>query len=348
MHISGVTTPPTPARLPAALLPGAALCVAIAITARLLQRLEERVLGQPYLEALVLAILLGAAVRAIWTPDMRWTPGIRFSAKGILEFAVALLGLSVDLPALVRNGAALPVAIAIVVAATLAGSYALGRALGLGRPLAVLIACGNAICGNSAIAAVAPAIEADGEDVAAAIAITAAMGVVVVVWLPALMPLLGLTATQYGAVAGLTVYAVPQVVAATVPAGAAAVQMGTLVKLLRVLLLGPVVAGVSYLKRQRQRGRVDQPKRVPLVPWFIAAFVVLALVRATGIIPITFVDSTRATATSLTILSMAALGLGVDLRALARVGPRVVLTVAGSLALLGGSAIVLVRLLRIL
>lgn len=330
-----------------ALAPGLLLCDGIAIAARLLQRFEESALGQPYLEALVLAILVGAVVRAFWTPDARWTPGIRFSAKGVLEFAVALLGLSMDLPALARNGVALPLAIALVVSVTLLGSYGLGRALGLGRPLAVLIACGNAICGNSAIAAVAPAIEADGEDVAAAIAITAAMGVVMVVWLPSLVPLMGLTATQYGAIAGLTVYAVPQVVAATVPIGVTAVQMGTLVKLLRVLLLGPVVAGVSYLKRHRQRGHATQAKRVPLVPWFIAAFVGLALVRATGVISLAQIDATRSAATSLTILSMAALGLGVDLRALARVGPRVVLTVAGSLALLGGSAVLLVRLLRI-
>jgi uncharacterized integral membrane protein (TIGR00698 family) len=252
-----------------------------------------------------------------------------------------------DLPALARNGLALPLAITVVVAMTLVGSYGLGRALGLGRPLAVLIACGNAICGNSAIAAVAPAIEADGEDVAAAIAITAALGVVVVVWLPSCVPLLGLSATQYGAIAGLTVYAVPQVVAATVPVGAAAVQMGTLVKLLRVLLLGPVVAFISYLKRQRRGVEGSRAKRVPLIPWFIAAFLGLALVRATGVVPPAQMDATRSAATTFTILSMAALGLGVDLRALARVGPRVVLTVVGSLTILGSSAVLLVRVLRI-
>ena len=221
------TTPRVPRTLATALvlIPGILLCAGIAVVARGLQRLEETALGQPYLEALVLAILVGAVVRAAWTPDARWAPGIRFSAKGVLECAVALLGLSMDLPALARNGLALPLAITVVVAMTLVGSYGLGRALGLGRPLAVLIACGNAICGNSAIAAVAPAIEADGEDVAAAIAITAALGVVVVVWLPSCVPLLGLSATQYGAIAGLTVYAVPQVVAATVPVGAAAVQI---------------------------------------------------------------------------------------------------------------------------
>jgi len=108
-----------------------------------------------------------------------------------------------------------------------------------------------------------------------------------------------------------------------------------------------VVAGVSYMKRHRQRGNPQPTKRAPLVPWFIAAFVALALVRATGVIPLAQIDATRSAATSLTILSMAALGLGVDLRALARVGPRVVLTVTGSLALLGGSAVLLVRLLRI-
>ena len=329
------------------LIPGILLCAGIAVVARGLQRLEETALGQPYLEALVLAILVGAVVRAAWTPDARWAPGIRFSAKGVLECAVALLGLSMDLPALARNGLALPLAITVVVAMTLVGSYGLGRALGLGRPLAVLIACGNAICGNSAIAAVAPAIEADGEDVAAAIAITAALGVVVVVWLPSCVPLLGLSATQYGAIAGLTVYAVPQVVAATVPVGAAAVQMGTLVKLLRVLLLGPVVAGISYLTRQRRGVQGSRAKRVPLMPWFIAAFLGLALVRATGVVPPTQIDASRSAATSLTILSMAALGLGVDLRALARVGPRVVLTVVGSLTILGSSAVLLVRILRI-
>ncbi len=343
------TTPRVPRTLATALvlIPGILLCAGIAVVARGLQRLEETALGQPYLEALVLAILVGAVVRAAWTPDARWAPGIRFSAKGILEFAVALLGLSMDLPALARNGLALPLAITVVVAMTLVGSYSLGRALGLGRPLAVLIACGNAICGNSAIAAVAPAIEADGEDVAAAIAITAALGVVVVVWLPSCVPLLGLSATQYGAIAGLTVYAVPQVVAATVPVGAAAVQMGTLVKLLRVLLLGPVVAGISYLTRQRRGVQGSRAKRVPLMPWFIAAFLGLALVRATGVVPPTQIDASRSAATSLTILSMAALGLGVDLRALARVGPRVVLTVVGSLTILGSSAVLLVRILRI-
>ena len=90
-------------------------------------------------------------------------------------------------------------------------SYGIGRAMGLPHKLAVLVACGNAICGNSAIAAVAPVIHAEKEHVASAIAFTAILGVAVVIGLPFLITPLGLSHYQYGVLAGLTVYAVPQV-----------------------------------------------------------------------------------------------------------------------------------------
>ena len=106
-------------------------------------------------------------------------------------------------------------------------SYVICRALGLPQRMAVLVACGNSICGNSAIAAVAPVIGADGDDVASSIAFTAVLGVLVVLGLPLLVPLLRLSLTQYGVLAGLTVYAVPQVLAATLPIGALSNQVGT-------------------------------------------------------------------------------------------------------------------------
>lgn len=335
-----------------ALIPGVLLCIAIAAAARLLQWVEESTLHYPYVEALVMAILLGTLVRSLWVPAPQFKPGIAFAAKELLEVAVALLGLSVDAPALMRAGVAFPAAIATVVALTLLLSFWLARALGLRRELAILISCGNAICGNSAIAAVAPVIGAEADDVAAAIAITAAMGVAVVVWLPSLVPLFGLSAPQYGVVAGLTVYAVPQVLAATVPIGAAAVQMGTLVKLLRVLLLGPIVAALAYRENRAHRaggagGANQSADRRPLMPWFIGAFMLLAAVRATGVVPAAVIANTREFATTLTILSMAALGLGVDVRALARVGGRVTIAVAGSLLLLGTMSIAVVRVLNL-
>ena len=151
--------------------------------------------------------------------------------------------------------------------------------------MALLVACGNSICGNSAIAAVASVIEADGDDVAASISFTAILGVIAVVALPGLVPLLGLSDGQYGVLAGLTVYAVPQVLAATVPVGVLSVQIGALVKLIRVLTLGPVLFGVSLLqnalgKRDTEVEAPARPSLKRLVPWFILGFLALAVLRS--------------------------------------------------------------------
>jgi uncharacterized membrane protein YadS len=78
----------------ASVLPGLGLCAVITVVAMAAQALEERVAGHPYVEALVLAILIGIAVRTAWTPDARFRTGIAFSAKQLLEVAVVLLGAS--------------------------------------------------------------------------------------------------------------------------------------------------------------------------------------------------------------------------------------------------------------
>src|SRR6202035_5035970 len=152
-----------------------------------------------------------------------------------------------------------------------------------------LIACGNSICGNSAIAAVAPVIGADGDDIAASIAFTAVLGVVVVLGLPLFVPLLSLSLTQYGVLAGLTVYAVPQVLAATLPIGALSNQVGTVIKLVRVLMLGPVVLGFSLLAGRLQpvHGRPNRhrPRLYELVPWFIVGFLIVLVIRSIGLVP---------------------------------------------------------------
>ena len=194
-----------------------------------------------------MAILLGVVIRTAWTPGERWHPGIAFSAKILLEIAVVLLGASVSAATVLALGPALLGGIVATVAVGLVTSYAIGRALGLRQRMAILVACGNSICGNSAIAAVAPVIGADGDDVASSIAFTAVLGVIVVLLLPLLVPVLLLSLTQYGVLAGLTVYAVPQVLAATLPIGELSNQVGTVVKLVRVLMLGPVVLALSLL-----------------------------------------------------------------------------------------------------
>ena len=335
--------------------PGVGLCVLVTAGALALQAVERRVLGHVWLESLVLAILLGAAVRTAWTPGARWRAGMAFSAKTLLEVAVVLLGASISAATVLAAGPALLAGIAGVVAIALCASYALGRALRLPRRMALLVACGNAICGNSAIAAVAPVIGAEGEEVAAAIAFTAVLGVLVVIGLPFAGAALHMQALGYGALAGLTVYAVPQVLAATTPAGLAAVQFGTLVKLMRVLMLGPVCFALSLITaRWREEAAEPAPDVAAgergrpglslghMVPWFIVGFVAMIGLRSLGLIPRLAQAPIAQCATVLTLVSMAALGLGTDVRLVARSGLKVSAAVSLSLALLAALSLALI------
>jgi uncharacterized integral membrane protein (TIGR00698 family) len=325
--------------------PGLLLCVCVGLIAIIVQKVEEQLTGRPYIEALVIAILLGTVIRTIWTPSSQWLPGIEFSSKTVLEVAVMLLGASISVEALVEAGSGLIVGIALTVFLAIAASFGLCRLLGLSNRMAVLVACGNSICGNSAIAAVAPVIKANSEDVASAIAFTAILGVIVVLTLPLLVPLVGLSASQYGVLAGLTVYAVPQVLAATAPVSVVSTQLGTLVKLVRVLMLGPVVILLSIVAGARSGPTTSSFKR--FVPWFIIGFLALAILRSTGAIPDAILRGLLPTTTALTILSMAALGLGVDLRVLGRVGARVILAVSLSLVVLLCISLILIYLLAV-
>ncbi|HZU63311.1 MAG TPA: putative sulfate exporter family transporter [Novosphingobium sp.] len=336
-----MTQPLSPRRL----LPGLALALVISALAYGVEWVEIRLWGRAYLEALVVAILLGAVWRTVIGLPVRAASGIRFAAKPVMEGAVALMGASVSLAVLAHTGLALAGAIAGTIALTILAGYRIGRWLGLPVRMALLVACGNAICGNSAIAAVAPAIDADGEDVAAAVGFTAVMGIVVVLAVAPLAWALQLSPVQGGMLAGMTVYAVPQVLAAAGPLGAMAVQVGAVVKLVRVLMLAPVVAVLSVLggKAQAQEGMGAGGHLARLVPGFILVFLGLAGLRSLGLVG----DGLAALAHGLsmggTVVAMAGLGLGVDLRQLRAAGPRVSAAVVLSLVVLFAGALAVIH-----
>ncbi|WP_306004109.1 YeiH family protein [Brevundimonas sp. C43] len=324
--------------------PGVMLCLLVTLAAIGLTSIERDVIGHVWLEPLVLAILLGAAVRTAWTPDTRFKAGIDFSAKTLLEVAVVLLGASVSAATLSSLGVGFVPGIFALVALAIVVGFGVGRALGLNTRMALLVACGNAICGNSAIAAVAPVIDADGKEVAASIAFTAVLGVIVVLALPLLGGLIHLNGLQYGALAGLTVYAVPQVLAAAAPFGAVATQTGTVVKLVRVLMLGPVILALSLIFRERAPGAA-KPGLSRLLPWFIIGFLVMIGLRSFDLIPQAALAPMAAASSLLTVVAMAALGLQTDIRAVARAGGRVVAAVILSLGALVALTLALIRLL---
>jgi uncharacterized integral membrane protein (TIGR00698 family) len=333
-------------RPPAALIPGLLVALVVSAIAVAGGAIEERAFGRAIIEPLVLAILVGMVVRTIRGETAREEPGVRFVAKDLLELAVCLLGATMDVPRLFASGPMLALGIAGLVLTALSIGYLIGRAAGLSSKLAILVACGNAICGNSAIAAVAPVIGAAREDVAASIALTAVLGVIVVLGLPLLIGPLGLSHYQYGVLAGLTVYAVPQVLAAAFAVSALSGQVATVVKLARVLMLGPVVVFFSLRKHDHSRTSVGA-SRPALVPWFVIGFVVLATLRSVGVIPDASAAIAKVVAGWLTIAAMAALGLSVDIHAVRRVGTRVVIAVGGSLVALMILAVGLIRALAI-
>jgi len=326
--------------------PGLMMSLVVALAAVGLGGLEREAVGKVWLEPLVLAILLGAGVRAAWTPDERFRVGIDFSAKILLEVAVVLLGASVSAATLSSLGLGFVAGVFALVAAAILVGFGIGRLLGLTPRMALLVACGNAICGNSAIAAVAPVIDADGEEVAASIAFTAVLGVAVVLALPLLGGLMSMSGLQYGALAGLTVYAVPQVLAAAAPFGAVATQTGTVVKLARVLMLGPVILVLSLIFRDRAAGKTA-PGLHRLLPWFIVGFLAMIALRNLDLIPQAVLEPMAAASGLLTVAAMAALGLQTTIRAVARAGGRVAAAVVLSLAALVGLSLGLIAVLGV-
>lgn len=327
------------------LLPGLALAAAIAGAAWLAGKSEDRLFGSEVVEPLVIALLAGMGVRLIYAPEIT-AAGVGFAAKTLLESAIVLLGLTLDLQRVAHAGALLGFAVLLSVSVAITGGIALGQVAGLPRKQAILVAVGNAICGNSAIAAVAPAIRAKRQEVANAIALSAIVGVGLVLGLPALIPLIGLSHYQYGVLAGLTVYAVPQVLAATLPVSTESGQIGTLVKLSRVLLLGPTVAIFAFLHRHEE-GDAGRFALSRFLPWFLIGFVACAAARTSGAVRPELATNAQKLSKLLTLVAMAGLGLSVDARVVRQTGGRIALVVIGLLAALVLLALTVIAVLNL-
>jgi uncharacterized integral membrane protein (TIGR00698 family) len=205
----------------------------------------------------------------------------------------------------------------------------------------VLVACGFSICGAAAVAAADGVVESEEEDVAAALGLVVVFGTVAMLALPATAALLGLGPRAAGAWVGGSVHEVGQVVVAGGIIGGTALQVAVLVKLTRVLMLGPVLVALS-LRGRRNRDGASRSTRPPIVPFFVVAFVVLVVVSSVLPVP----GGVRAGVAHVQELALAAamfaLGCGVDIRALRRLGrPDLLLGLLSSL-LVAGLALTLV------
>ncbi|WP_432511250.1 YeiH family protein [Kineococcus sp. SYSU DK001] len=330
---------PTPLAAPlAALAPGLLVVAAATVVALGVETLTH------VLTASTVAVALGALVRSTGLFRPSWRPATGFAAKRLLRVAVVLLGLQLPLAQVRGLGWGGIVLILGVVAVTFTGTQLLGRALGLSRARSLLVATGFSICGASAIAAVRPATDADEEDVATSVALVTLCGSLAILLLPLLRAPLGLDVHAFGVWVGASVHDVGQVVATgdRVPG---ALETAVVVKLSRVLLLAPLVALV-VLHRRRTAG-TGTTARPPVLPFFVAAFVVAVLVRATGVLPQAALDGVQHVQSVLLVAALFALGTGIDVPHLVRTGGRSLALGLGSWVLVAGVSLAGVHLLHV-
>lgn len=280
----------------------------------------------PGVSALLVAIGAGALWRNLLPVPETVAPGVDFSARHLLRAGIVLLGFQVPVAALVELGfGALGLAVAAL-AVTYAVTLFAGARLRVGYEQRVLIASGFSICGAAAVAATQDVVRGRREEVATALALVVAYGTLMIPLVPFLGDLLGLGEEELGVWIGAATHEVAQVVAAGGSVGATALAAAVAVKLTRVVLLAPVIAGVSAASRRRGGGAGGPgDRRAPHVPAFILGFLLALAVRATGVLPTEALDAFQAAQSVLLSAAMFALGLGIDVRALARVGLRPVL-----------------------
>ncbi|WP_416309474.1 YeiH family protein [Saccharopolyspora sp. NFXS83] len=220
--------------------------------------------------------------------------------------------------------------VVVAVVVTFAGTVVLGRVLGVSRGLSVLVATGFSICGASAIAAVEGVVDREDEEVATGVALVTVFGSLSMVLLPLLGGVWGVGPELLGRIAGGSVHEVAQVVAAASPAGAAAVSVAVVVKLGRVVLLAPLVAGIGLVRRRSGGGG----RRAPLLPLFVVGFLAAMAVRGTGLVPEPVLGAAREATTVLLAAALFALGTSVRVGGLRRTGPRALVLGACSTALI--------------
>ncbi|MCF8607358.1 putative sulfate exporter family transporter [Gordonia sp. HY442] len=286
----------------------------------------------PAVSPLLIAIILGAVCANAVTLPAAVKPGLAIVSKTVLRIGVALLGLQLVLGDILGLGFGVIAMVVVIVAGGIGGTLYIGKLLGIPFTQRLLIACGSSICGAAAVAAVDGVIDADEEDVAAAIGCVVVFGTLMIPALPFLANVLGLSDAEAGMWAGGSIHEVAQVVAAGGVIGGSALSVAVVVKLARVVLLAPVLAVISVRQRSAVGGG---QKRPPLVPLFVLGFLAFVALRSIGIVPTPVLDVGKEIQVIALTGAMFALGTGVRLSLFRSVGSRPFILAACATVLVG-------------
>lgn len=327
------------------LLPGLALTASLTGASYAL-RLAP---GLDAVSPMILAIVLGAIAHNLVGVPESARAGIAFTMRRILRLGIILLGFQLTAQQLVEVGGRGVAIIVATLAVTFLVTKLLGRLLGVERRLAELIAAGTSICGASAVIATNTVTKGSDEDVAYAVACVTVFGSASMLLYPTLPVLLHLGPHGFGLWAGASIHEIAQVVATSFQDGTEAGHFGTIAKLARVLMLAPLVIALGLAAARKTRnsaGAGPQPGRAKApLPLFVLGFLAVVAINSLGIVPHA-AKPTLVTATAfLLAMSLAAMGLEMNLRKLRAKGLRPLALGFFSWVFISGFSLALIELL---
>lgn len=345
-------------------LPGLFLVLIVAILARFLQSLIPGPTLNRAISEILIAVLIGLIVRNTLSLPTSTQSGISFALHRILRLGIILLGLRLSLQDVAATGLSALVLIVVCISLGLALAFGAGRLFKIPLRLATLIGVGTAICGNSAIVATAPIIDAKEDEVGFAVATITLFGLIAVIFYPIIGQALHLTDRVFGMWSGTAVNDTSQVVATASAFSQVALNVATVVKLTRNTLMAPVIVIIGLLyQRMGEHTKETKITLGKLVPWFVLGFLAMSLLRTLGVAAGLFPQNvaqpgTLATAAAaltwideaskfLILMALAGIGLGTNVASLRTIGlkPFVVgFCVAVALAVFSLSVIVLTGL----
>jgi uncharacterized integral membrane protein (TIGR00698 family) len=303
--------------------PGLFLALLIALTARFI----ESMLPIQLIGASVLALFIGLFTRQVIKPNTKIEAGLKFTSKRVLKFSIILLGASLNITTILTVGKLSLIVMIFTLITCFGGGYLVGKWLNLNWKLSNLISAGTGICGGSAIAALAPVIEAEDKDIAYAMSATFLFDMGMIVLFPIMGRLLGLSDMAYGLWAGTAVNDTSSVVAAGYAFSEAAGDFATMVKLTRTLSIIPVVLIFSFIQiriktneNKQQETLNNKTQWMNLVPWFILGFLFMAFLNSGGLISPLLSNTLRQISKFLMIAALAAIGLNTDVNEMKQSG----------------------------
>lgn len=280
----------------------------------------------PQLGAESIAMLLGILLGNTLFANARFAPGTKWAEKYPIEIGIALMGLTVTLKTIEQlgiNGIAfvlIQMFLTIVIVLFMGG-----RIFKVAKESAMLMGAGNAVCGSSAIASVAPAIGADDDQRRTAVATVSLTGVLLLLLLPVLGPhLVGHNNLLLGALVGGTVQSVGQVVGTASLINGSVVTYATLFKMLRVIMLTVVVFIFTRMAQNKQATTTGTTASVKKfnIPWFIIVFIILLLINSFLTLPHVLTGSAKEIASFFGIVNLAGIGLNLKFKTIKDSGVR--------------------------